>query len=312
MAKLIYSGFSFIILVSSISCHSKKTKTEEEVKPEQVQTPVTVITISTQPLTEYIELNATSSFIQDNIVKSNINGYIKAVNTKKDQFVHAGKLLFTLKTKEAESLGNTVNKLDPSFHFSGVKNIVAPQSGYVTQLAHQLGDYVQDGEQLAVISNSNSFGFVLNIPYEYRRYISIGKTVEVILPDSTHLNGTVSSFMPTIDSASQTQTALIKIPLQKNIPENLVAKVRILKGAKINSPSLPSAAVLTDEAQTNYWIMKMIDSVTAVKVPVIKGMETNGRIEIVLPALTTNDKIVLTGNYGLPDTAKVKIVKKEE
>ena len=312
MVKLMYSWFSFMIVVSSISCHSKKTETDEEVKPEEVQTPVTITTISTQPLTEYIELNATSLFIQDNIVKSNINGYIKAVNTKKDQFVHAGKLLFTLKTKEAESLGNTVNKLDPSFHFSGVINILAPQSGYVTQLAHQLGDYVQDGEQLAVISNSNSFGFVLNIPYEYRKFVSIGKKVEVILPDSTHLDGTVSSFMPTIDSASQTQTALIKIPMQKNIPENLIAKVRILKGQRINSPSLPSAAVLTDEAQTNFWIMKMIDSVTAVKVPVIKGMEADGRIEIVRPVLTASDKIVLTGNYGLPDTAKVKVVKKEE
>jgi hypothetical protein len=118
--------------------------------------------------------------------------------------------------------------------------------------------------------------------------------------------------MPTIDSASQTQAALIKVPSQKNLPENLIAKVHILKQAKNNSPSLPRAAVLTDEAQTNFWIMKMIDSITAVKVPVVKGMETNDRIEIVRPVLTANDKIVLTGNYGLPDTAKVKIQKAEK
>jgi uncharacterized NAD(P)/FAD-binding protein YdhS len=55
--------------------------------------------------------------------------------------------------------------------------------------------------------------------------------------------------------------------------------------------------------------MKVVDSSTAVKVPVTKGLETNGQIEIVSPAFTATDEIVLTGNYGLPDTATIKIVK---
>jgi hypothetical protein len=42
---------------------------------------------------------------------------------------------------------------------------------------------------------------------------------------------------------------------------------------------------------------------------VIKGIETTDRVEIIRPVLSPNDKIILTGNYGLPDTAKVKIVK---
>ncbi len=295
-----------------IACHHKEAAIEAGVADEEIQTPVTITTVSSEPLSDYVELNATSSFLQDNIIRSNINGYIKAVNTKVGQYTGAGKTLFTLKTKEAESLGNTVNKLDPTFHFSGIVNIKAAQSGYITQLDHQPGDYVQDGEQLAVISNSKSFGFVLNIPYEYHRYVSIGKTVEVVLPDGTHLNGTVTSFMPTIDSVSQTQGALIKVSGGTAIPENLIAKVRILKSAKTAALSVPKAAVLTDEAQTSFWVMKMIDSITAVKVPIIKGMETGKRVEIMRPQLLTSDKILLTGNYGLPDTAKVKIVKGEE
>ena len=308
-----YLYISFFFLAAFLACHQKETAgEEEEVSQEDIQTPVTVTTVSIEPLNDYIELNATSSFLQDNIVKSNINGYIKAVNTKVGQYTNAEKILFTLKTKEAESLGNTVNKLDPSFQFSGVVNIVASQSGYITQLDHQPGDYVQDGEQLAVISNSKSFGFVLNIPYEYRRYVSIGKTVEVELPDGTNLKGTVASFMPTIDSISQTQGALIKVSGSTSIPENLIAKVRLLKSSKAAALSVPKAAVLTDEAQTSFWLMKMIDSVTAVKVAIVKGMETGDRVEIIRPQFSTSDKILLNGNYGLPDTAKVKIVKGEE
>jgi len=55
----------------------------------------------------------------------------------------------------------------------------------------------------------------------------------------------------------------------------------------------------------------MMDSVTAVKVPVVKGIETNDRIEIVRPQFSLSDKILLTGNYGLPDTARVRVVERE-
>lgn len=310
--KILYYSF-LLMTMAMIACHRKTTTTADaQAASQDVQTPVTVTTVSNELLTDYVELNATSNYLQDNILKSNINGYIKAVNTKVNQYTTAGKILFTLKTKEAESLGNTINKLDPSFHFSGVVNIAAPESGFVTQLNHQVGDYVQDGEQLAVISNSSSFGFMLNLPYELRKYLSVGKTVELILPDETRLNGIVSSFTPTIDSISQTQGVLIKVASSVAIPKNLIAKVRILKGAKANATSLPKQAILTDEAQTNFWVMKMVDSVTAVKVPVIKGMESGDRVEIVRPQFSANDKILLIGNYGLPDTAKVKIVKAGE
>ena len=118
--------------------------------------------------------------------------------------------------------------------------------------------------------------------------------------------------MPIIDSVSQTQQVLIKVSSPSRIPENLIAKVRILKIQKTNTISLPKQAVLSNDAQTSFWVMEMIDSATAVKVPVTKGIETNDRIEILKPQFSVNDKILLTGNYGLPDTAKVRVVDGEQ
>jgi len=63
----LYFFFWFVNMVI-IACHHKTTeKGEEEVTPEQVQTPVTVTSISNEPLAEYAELNATSIFQQDKI-----------------------------------------------------------------------------------------------------------------------------------------------------------------------------------------------------------------------------------------------------
>ena len=58
--------------------------------------------------------------------------------------------------------------------------------------------------------------------------------------------------------------------------------------------------------------MKLIDSITAVKVPVKKGIETTDKVEILSPVLSDSDKILITGNYGLEDTAKVKIIQPQQ
>jgi len=302
---LLYS----ILLIAVASCHNSETKKEgSDEKDASAGTPVTVTSISTEPLTEYIELNATSTFLQKSYAKANVNGYVQTVNAIPGKYVTAGQILFTIKTKEAQNIDNSINKLDPSFKFSGVNNIKASTSGYVTQLNHQAGDYVQDGEQLAVISDENSFVFLLNAPYELKQYVGNNTTVELTLPDNTKLKGTITSAMPSVDPASQTQNIVIKIPDAGKIPENLIAKVKIMKSNKANTISLPKAAILTNDVQSDFWIMEMTDSNTAVKVPVKKGMETKERVEILEPKFAPTDKILLTGNYGLPDTAKVKIV----
>ncbi len=300
MVILLYSCVFF-------SCKQEEKKTDEAV-PEVIETPVTVTNVSTEPLAEFIELNATSTFLLKNYIKANANGYLQSNFTHPGQYVNRGQVLFTIKTKEAQSIGNAVNQLDSSFKFSGTNAIKAGEKGFITQLNHQAGDYVQDGEQLAVVSDMNSFVFLLDLPYELKPYLQNKKTAELILPDGEKLNGTIAGALPSVDPASQTQSIFIKVNAAHSIPENLIAKVRIQKTIKNNTASLPKASVLSNETQSEFWIMKMTDSSTAVKVLVQKGIETSDRIEIVSPSLSPSDKILLTGNFGLADTAKVKIV----
>jgi len=114
--------------------------------------------------------------------------------------------------------------------------------------------------------------------------------------------------MSTVDAASQTQNVILKCD-KKDIPENLVVKVRITKSSNTKSISLPKSAILSDETEENFWIMRMINENTAVKTPIKKGIETDNRIEILSPILTSKDKILVTGNYGVADTIKVTINK---
>lgn len=312
MNRLLY--LFLVFLLGACGAHEKGGDAAGGVKDSTVTTdsvdagtPVTVTSADKGGLDDYIELNAVSAFLQKSYVKAIANGYLQTADVYPGKYVETGQTLFTLQTKESKSIGNTIKLLDSSLHFSGVTTIKANQHGYITQLNHQSGDYVQDGEQLAVISDRNSFVFLLDLPYELRPYVLGKKTVELLLPDGTKLTGVVGPTMPTVDSASQTQNVVIRVPSAGSIPENLIAKVRILKSQKSGTQSLPKEAVLTDETESNFWVMKLIDSATAVKVPVKKGIETKDRVEIISPVFTPTDKILVTGNYGLPDTAKVKV-----
>jgi multidrug efflux pump subunit AcrA (membrane-fusion protein) len=91
------------------------------------------------------------------------------------------------------------------------------------------------------------------------------------------------------------------------IPQDLIAKVKILKTAVNNAETLPKSAVLSDETQTKNWVMKMINDSTAVKVPVKTGIEKGDTVQIISPRFSPNDKILSGGNYGLPDTAFVTV-----
>jgi multidrug efflux pump subunit AcrA (membrane-fusion protein) len=289
------------------SCHSETTETTTE-EESAIITPVTVTSISNEPMAEYIELNATSTYLQQAIIKASSNGYITAVNIQAGKMVTPGETVFVEKTKEAQSIGNTINLLDSSFKFSGIIPIKAGTAGYVSEVNHSKGDYVQEGEQLAVISDSRSFVFILNLPYELRPYVIGKNNVELLLPDGNKMNAAVASAMPVVDSAAQTQNIILRVNDQ-HLPVNLIAKVRIQKIAKQQTVSLPRQTVLSDETQTNFWVMKLTDDSTAVKVPVKKGMETNERVEILSPPFASTDRFLLTGNYGLADTARIKIVK---
>ena len=303
------AALTLLLICWGTGCKQKKTADTEETEVKTT-TPVIISSVSYDPLEESVELNATSTFLQKSFVKSNLNGYVKSVTIQYASSVRAGQPMFTLQTKEADAIGNTINKLDPGFKFSGINIIRAGKSGYVSELNHQAGDYVQDGEQLAVISDVNSFVFIMNVPYEYRQYVAGNKQVEITLPDGERMLGNIQSAMPFMDSVSQTQAVAIKAHTSHPIPQNLVAKVKVIKTAKAAATSLPKAAVLSDETQTDFWIMKLINDSTAVKVPVKKGIETAERVEILFPVLNPADKIIIKGNYGLPDTAKVSIENK--
>ena len=297
--------FFIVIALFFISC---KNNNEAE-KVIDASVPVTLTTIDTSSIQSFIDLNATATYLVKNVIKANATGYLNTVNVASNDYVSKGAALFSIKTREAKVLGNTINKIDPSLNFGGAIKVRANTNGFVTSVNVQQGDYVQDGDPLVSINDSGSFAIVLSLPYEFKKYVSINEELTVILPDSTLVKAKVQKYMPSVDATSQTQSVILKVIGKHDIPENLIVKVRINKSSNSKTVSLPKAAVLSNETETDFWIMKMINNNTAIKIPIKKGVETPDKVEILTPILTSEDKILLSGNYGVADTIKVKVIK---
>ncbi|MFV8393265.1 efflux RND transporter periplasmic adaptor subunit [Flavobacterium sp. LB2P6] len=297
----------FFILTALFFISCKNSNEVEKIIDASV--PVTLTTIDTRSIQSYIDLNATAAYLVKNVIKANATGYLNSVNVASNDYVSNGAVLFSIKTREAKVLGNTINKIDPSLNFGGAIKVRANTNGFVTSVNVQQGDYVQDGDPLVSINDSNSFAIVLSLPYEFKKYVSINEELTVILPDSTLVKAKVQKYMPTVDATSQTQSVILKVIGKHDIPENLIVKVRINKSSNLKTVSLPKAAVLSNETETDFWIMKLINNNTAIKIPIKKGVETQDKVEILSPVLTPEDKILLSGNYGVADTIKVKVIK---
>ena len=64
---------------------------------------------------------------------------------------------------------------------------------------------------------------------------------------------------------------------------------------------------MTNEKQTDFWLMKIEHDSIAVRVPIEKGIENDSVIEILSAHVNLHDLIISEGAYGLPDSSLVKI-----
>ena len=291
------------IVITSMSCNNAPSSSEAEAK---VITPVTGVPISFKPVTESIDLPAVTTFINKSIVRSTTTGTVESIsitigdNVKKDQ------LLYTIRTREASAISNSL-KGDSTLSFSGKINITASKEGIISSVSHQNGDYVQEGDELAVISDQNSLVFILDTPFEFVKYVEQNKTCKIQLPDNQIITGSITGKLAEMDSQAQTVRYVIKPVFSGRLPANLNAVVKIIKGSKARATILPKSAVLANETETEFWVMKLINDTIAIKVPITKGFENSEEVEIISPEFLQTDRIIFTGNYGLPDTARVKI-----
>lgn len=295
----------FKLILASMFITSCSTDTKVNTM-ETIGTPVKISRPTTTQMTEYISFNANTIFLRKEIVRSTFQGFIQKVYKNLGDYVKSGDILFQIITKEAYATDSLRVKLSDEI-FSGVVNIKSRTGGTLTELNYNVGDFVTDGEQLAVISDPSSLAVLLNVPYQHISKVKIGSNCILLLPNGEKKSGIIAKSLPSVDLISQTQTFLIEFQHSNQIPSYLNLEVKIPIKTVPNAIVLPKSAIQTNETLTDFWVMKVINDSIAIKIPIIKGIENDSLVQILEPIFPLDEKFVVEGAYGLPDTAKISV-----
>jgi hypothetical protein len=304
MTKTMRLFIAILVLSFIYSCKDNKQEKDQNAQVPKVSVKTTSITLGN--IENNINLNGKTIYLKKNPVISPIAGFIVKINVSFGDKVKKNDVLFEIKTRESKALEN----MDSSYVKTGIIEILATSSGIINELIiNQTGIYIVEGSLLCTIVENDNFLVQVNVPFEFNDLLKIERSCEVFLPDATILDGEIIKVMPVINETSQTQNVLIKLITNRPLPENLNVIVQFVTSKHNSSYLLPKEAVLTNETQNEFWVMKIMNDTIAVKTTIIKGIENDSMIEVISPALTLNDIIITEGAYGLPDSTVIKIVK---
>ncbi|MCX6282443.1 MAG: HlyD family efflux transporter periplasmic adaptor subunit [Bacteroidetes bacterium] len=290
-------------LVFLYACRNSQDTGEKAVR---AVVPATVIHVRTGTMAEYAEFPATSSFLERAVIKSPITGYVETCFVSAGDRAKKSEMLFELRTKEATIL------YQDSVHALGITGLIqvrASIEGLVSVINHPKGDFVQEGEPLCTLVLPQSLVFILELPFEQKNFVRIGSECILLLPDNDKIIASIHAVLPAMTGASQTVRVILQPRIPKPLPENLIARVKIIRNLKNKVLILPKSSVLSDEVMKNFWVMKLINDSIAVKIPVIPGITGADSVEIVSPVFLPSERFLTSGNYGLGDTAVVRIIK---
>jgi len=302
MNKLLLQLLVFSIAYSLPSCKTRSTSADERmpvvsVKAEQ---------IVSGTIENEISFNGSTVYLKKTQVLSPISGYVVGTRIRFGQEVQKGMVLFELKTRESKALESA----NDTSGMSGTIKIRAGSDGFISELnINESGVYVAEGSILCNVADNMDLMVRLNVPYEYISILSREKKCRIRLVDNTIIPGSVFRILPSVDEANQTQTVLIKPETSRLIPENLNLLVFLIKEKHDMTMLVSKSSLMTDETQSEFWVMKIDSGDTAVKIPVAKGIENDSIAEIISSDLKVNDLIISEGAYGLPDSTIVSIVK---
>ena len=270
-------------------------------------TPVEVTTARADTFRLERTFRGQTYYLTSGDIRSPIAGYITRVYVKIGDQIRKGSPLFGLETKEAFALKGKNYLNDPTLKNIGQLTIHAPESGLVTLVRGEEMEYVQDGALLATFSAPDMFVFLIEVPAEQDSAVRIGSPCLIQLPSGGSIGGKITRTLAIADSLSQTVRYVIKPSHPMVLPAGLQLNISFTEKRHEQAQSLPGEAVLANELQTEFWVMKLINDSTAVRVPVVTGMQRDNRIEILSPRFAPNDRLVSKGGYGLADTASVVV-----
>lgn len=287
------------------ACTSGQPDSENQ---NEAKSDVEVISPIIRPTTNHVSFQGVTRFMQANDIRSQITGIVTRVNCTPAENISVHQALFVIQPQEAAALERS--NLSDEIKKGMTDTIYSHLNGQIKSLNVQTGDFVQAGDILASCIRSNSMKIIAYVPVEQIAIMDKTKACQIILPDGTSIDGRVSGKLPEAEAQNQTVAYIIDAQKAIALSENINLTVQFTTGQIQDAILVPASAVMGNEEQTSFWIMKLTNDSTCIKIPVQKGSKADSMVQVTGVDLTINDLIISEGAYGLGDSARVHITNK--
>ncbi len=225
----------------------------------------------------------------------------------------AASLQDVVKRKDVEiarqQVRNALGALNTARSQLALYTLRAPLSGQVTSVGVTVGETVDTAAKVAVIANLSALQLKINLPSDSLSQIHRGLplTFTVNSLKGHTFSAVIETIAPTTDAATGTVPALALVSNPNHaLKDDTVARVQILVERRSAILIVPQAAVLTDPDTGKASIVTVGSDGTAHVVSVQPGLSAGGRVAI-KSGLADGQQVAVSGQYGLPDGAKVQV-----
>lgn len=175
--------------------------------------------------------------------------------------------------------------------------VFSNQSGYITELNVQEGEYVTEGGLIVQLADLSTLWAEAQVYTSQYSQLNSNGSVTVQLPDiGKEINGRIEFVNPEISPDKRINLIRVTIQNQGNQLRPGMSAYVILRGGQRNVLSLPMDAVIRDANGATVWVQTGKNTFKNKMVTV--GIESGDRIEIT-GGLNVNDVVVTSGAYLL-------------
>jgi multidrug efflux pump subunit AcrA (membrane-fusion protein) len=195
-----------------------------------------------------------------------------------------------------------------------VQNLVeaplrAPDNGVVVTHAAGEGDLVSEGDDIVTLAVAGSVVFVAQVVQSDLPRVRPGQVARIELAARAHLlSGVVHAVLPA--ASSENLSAPVSLDFTGGdapIEVGLFGTARIVVGVRRGAIVVPAAALLRDDVYGTSRVALVGTDGIAHWVSVTPGLVADARVEITAPRLTVPGRVIVSGQVGLPDGARVRV-----
>ncbi len=191
--------------------------------------------------------------------------------------------------------------------------VTAPFSGTIDEVITEQGNMVSPGvSQLFRIVNLNDMHIETKVPEAHITSVTVGKSVEVILPVlGEKLDAKIAQVGSFIHPSNRTFKVEIPVSNEKKlIKPNLTAKIRINDYTNEKALLIPQSIISENAEGIEYLyvIEKKVNSVGIAKKVIIETGQTEGDYIEVLKGIKNGAEIILEGARSIKDGQEVKVI----